>query len=242
MSLINPVIKDFILLIETLFKGAKVSGKSINLVDSNPNEAEAIENAIRSLDYQKALRLLKRLDHPNPIVYKTRRGTPLSAMYLAASVGQTQLVKTISNGLIDKNPKLEISGRTPLHVAAQREYLEMIEFISKCFFKENANPRDDKGITPLHLAATYGKLEALKILLSKNINKNPPSLIDGKTPLHFAAEQGNLDVVKELLKHVPDQVNDKSTTKKKPIDYAKDKNHGEVVDFLTSFDADVIDL
>ena len=211
-------------------------------METNPNQAEAIENAIRSLDYQKLLPLLQQLNHTNPLIYKTRRGTPLSALYLAASVGQLEMIEAMSIRLIDKNPKLEKSGRTPLHVASQRGYLKIMKFISKCLLKENLNPQDDTGITPLHLAATYGKLEAVKLLLSQNINKNPPSHTDGKTPLHMAAEQGYLDIVKEILKHVPDEVTDKSKTGKKPIDYARDKNHSDVVEYLNHFILFDVDL
>mgnify|MGYP001352560381 CR=1 FL=1 len=75
------------------------------------------------------------------------------------------MVEFIRDKLINKNPPLRITGRTPLHVAAQRGYLDVIECIFECLWKEDRNPRDDTGITPLHLAATFGQLEALKMFL-----------------------------------------------------------------------------
>ena len=51
------------------------------------------------------------------------------------------MVEFIRDKLINKNPPLRITGRTPLHVAAQRGYLDIIECIFECLWKEDRNPK-----------------------------------------------------------------------------------------------------
>ena len=58
------------------------------------------------------------------------------------------------------------------------------------------NPGTNCGWTPLHEAAKNGKIEAYKIILSLNIDKNPKISIVGDTILHIAARYGQLDVCK----------------------------------------------
>jgi hypothetical protein len=54
------------------------------------------------------------------------------------------------------------------------------------------------GATALHLAAYYGKVDALKILLSYGANINQTD-INGQTPLHIAIAQGNVPIIKLLI-------------------------------------------
>ena len=143
------------------------------------------------------------------------------------------MVEFIRDKLINKNPSLTISGRTPLHIAAQRGYLDIIECIFECLWKEDKNPTDDIGITPLHLAATFGQLEAFKIFVKESIDKNPASFVDKKTPLHFAAEYGMLDIVEYLADILPpNQLNGKSSSGEIASDYARKNGHNKVVSFL----------
>ena len=89
------------------------------------------------------------------------------------------------------------------------------------------------GITPLHLAATFGQLKALKMFLKESIDKNPASFLDKKTPFHFAAEYGMLDVVEYLADILPpNQLNAKSSSGESASDYARKNGHNKVVSFL----------
>jgi len=64
----------------------------------------------------------------------------------------------------------------------------------------NVNTRASAGITALHMAAWYGNVELVKLLLRNNASVNVKN-IDGETPLHGACkiEEGNPEVVRLLL-------------------------------------------
>ena len=55
------------------------------------------------------------------------------------------------------------------------------------------NPKNDKDITPLHLAAERGFVSICEYIIERFANQNIfPNDIRGRTPLHFAAQNGHL--------------------------------------------------
>ncbi|XP_066934970.1 uncharacterized protein [Clytia hemisphaerica] len=89
-------------------------------------------------------------------------------------------------------------GRTPLHLAAAVNYEEMVAFIIANGADITAKTEGEEQ-TPLHYAARYDSVEAMKVLIQAG------AMIDGvdflnRTPLHVAAETGSHEVVKFLMK------------------------------------------
>jgi len=60
------------------------------------------------------------------------------------------------------------------------------------------NSRDDKGLRPLHVAASKGQVDVASRLISDGADVNARD-DGGYTPLHFAAERGHVEVVSLLL-------------------------------------------
>src|SRR5208337_2904389 len=69
--------------------------------------------------------------------------------------------------------------------------------------KADVNARDNRGLTPLHLAADSGHKDVVEVLLANGAEVNPKA-DDGETPLNFAAGQNQKDVVDVLLAHKAD--------------------------------------
>ncbi|WP_349967748.1 ankyrin repeat domain-containing protein [Wolbachia endosymbiont of Armadillidium arcangelii] len=108
-------------------------------------------------------------------------------------------------GLVKRGSDLEMfffnyqdnSGSTLLHHAAFGNDPKLIKFLLN-ELKFNINIINEEGNTPLHVAARYGRLDAVKGLLSRRANIDARNNVNN-TPLHIAARYGQLDVVRELL-------------------------------------------
>jgi ankyrin repeat protein len=83
----------------------------------------------------------------------------------------------------------------------------------------------------LLIAADYGHVENVRLLLHRGANVNHQNLEENKSSLHLAAEKGHLDVVRLLLEHRADvnvQDNDENT----PLLSAAVGGHVDVVRVL----------
>ena len=90
--------------------------------------------------------------------------------------------------------------------------------------------RDQRGRTALHVAAAFGSLDTVKVLLE--LGADPTAGDDyGFNALHWAAQQGRMEVAKHLveqagLKPVPDRL------QRTPAALAKANGHAAVSDYL----------
>lgn len=80
------------------------------------------------------------------------------------------------------------------------------------------NGTDEKGNTPLHLAATNGALEVAKTLIARGANINAKAL-DGETPLHIVAYTANADIAELFIRSGAD-VNAKAKEDVTPLEVA----------------------
>jgi ankyrin repeat protein len=90
----------------------------------------------------------------------------------------------------------------------------------------DVNAKDEEGLTPLHLAASWGHKEVAELLIGKCADVNAKD-IDGWTPLHDAAATGHKEITELLIAEGAD-VNETDGSGETPLDYAK----GETADLL----------
>ena len=62
---------------------------------------------------------------------------------------------------------------------------------------------DKNGMTPVHMAAAFGRVEVLELLFARGGDTNPQD-DSGETPLHLAAGYAHRDAVEYLLAHGAD--------------------------------------
>jgi ankyrin repeat protein len=119
----------------------------------------------------------------------------------------------------DVNAKNE-KGETPLYYSARWwGCVGVIELLIRKGADINVRCNDDllidhklsitRGLTPLHVAAARGDVQAVKLLLENGGDVNSRTG-DGQTPLHLAAYAGRIDVVELLLEKGAD-VNARAT-------------------------------
>ncbi|XP_065084469.1 uncharacterized protein LOC135706743 [Ochlerotatus camptorhynchus] len=133
--------------------------------------------------------------------------------------GNVELVQFfIDRGL--NTSSRSIKGETPLHIATMNGHLNIVNLL----IANNADPNEmddnkwtalhyackngnveivqffiDRGATPLHIAAGYGHLNIVKLLIANNVDPN--EMDDYKwTALHYACRNGNVQLHFTLLR------------------------------------------
>ncbi|CAN8315182.1 unnamed protein product [Cochlearia groenlandica] len=151
--------------------------------------------------------LLERFTNPDTL--NRHKQTPLM---LAAMYGRISCVKKLAE--VGANILMfdSVNRRTCLHYAAYYGHFDCVQAILSAAqsspvavhwgYARFVNIRDDKGATPLHLAARQRRPECVNVLLdSGSLVCASTSLYGspGSTPLHLAARSGSIDCVRKLL-------------------------------------------
>ncbi len=104
-------------------------------------------------------------------------------------------------------------GWTSLHYAAQYNRIEEVSSIvsqPKSILWLSLDAKSHAGITPLHVAASHGHIEIVKLLLDAGASVNAKSSTNNlfnpnATPLQLASCYGHADVVQLLLERGADK-------------------------------------
>lgn len=94
------------------------------------------------------------------------------------------------------------------------------------------------GLTPLHVAAQYGRSSLLRILLDCGAQVNIQTYKDLYTPLHLGCFFQQIGIVKELVKCTNCDVNIKDSQGNTALFYACIKNDSRIIEILLKNDAD----
>ena len=92
------------------------------------------------------------------------------------------------------------------------------------------------GKTPLHFAAYNGHMDICQFLVERIADKNPKDGFDGSTPLHEAAKQGHLEICQLIMKNIKTNPSDiKTLYGLTPLDFAKMGSYDMVAEYFSSF-------
>ncbi|KAF5466021.1 hypothetical protein F2P56_015980 [Juglans regia] len=164
---------------------------------TNKEKDTALHEAVR-YNHLEAAKLLM-VEDPEFSYFDNAAGeTPL---YMAAERKLQSMVSEIINTC--KSPAYNGPlGRTALHAAACWEEPEVIKLIQK--IGGISKEADQKGWTPLHLAAHYNKNESTKLLLEYYRDVAYMKDTEGRTALHIAAHHGHHMVMEKIISSCPD--------------------------------------
>ena len=105
-------------------------------------------------------------------------------LYQAASRCRIEYVRWLLKAGADANTKRDYyNGKTPLHTAADKGCVDVVDLLIKA--NADVNARDDSGKTPLHYAALEGHVEVVRRLVAAGADINAEDA-KGNTPLHVA--------------------------------------------------------
>lgn len=124
-------------------------------------------------------------------------------------------------------------GITPLHIAAQKGYEFILNYLLKKGARRSTNVAENKhGMTPLIMAARMGHLNVVKILIRKGAKIDTKDR-DGDTALRYAVRMGRFGVVKYLVSKGAD-VNAQSANGCTPFTKAVIHGKASMVRYLLS--------
>lgn len=176
----------------------------------------AIQTAAYNKDYVESIILIKSLLSAGAST-RTVGGKWGTALHASVVVPMFEVARMLLEHDV-KKPHPEASdnlrevadsqGRLPLHIAAQSDYLEIINVVRPTGDDSDFERTDRQLRTPLHLAAATGAVAVIKTI--RDVFQNNTSGfyelqdIDGWTPLHWALRQRNLEAVELLAQNEAD--------------------------------------
>ena len=121
---------------------------------------------------------------------------------------------------------------TPNKTILEEELAKKLKKIHKCLEKAYSKKYSLEDC-PIHWAAYYGHVDAIKVLISLfNKNSNNPNEF-GMTPIHMAAINGHAAVIKLLIPNIEyDEEYYHKNRQRSPIYYAAMNGHINVIKIL----------
>jgi ankyrin repeat protein len=123
-----------------------------------------------------------------------RYATPLNA---ALAKGDLNVAQVLLECGVDVNSQGD-KGRSPLHLASLSGNCDTVQWLLAHQADINIAPTDEMHVTPLLLAAFYGRLEVCLLLVGHGAHIDAPGEASG-SPLQAASICGHLDIVLFLL-------------------------------------------
>lgn len=181
----------------------------ITLLIVTPAHATEITDAAKNGDKDTVKELLNKGVNVNE---KDEYGS--TALYYVASQGDKELVELLLANVADVN-MVNNEGDTPLYYAVKGDDTGEIDNIDvvRLLIDRGADVNAKHG-SILWIAARYGELEVIKLLLSHKADPN------AALALHAAALSGNLEIIQILLANGADPTL-KDNNDKTPLDIIK---------------------
>ncbi|XP_040375778.1 protein VAPYRIN-like [Oryza brachyantha] len=152
---------------------------------------------------------------PDALGARDREGR--TALHVAAAAGEAEAAAALVDMGADA-AATDARGRTPLDVAREKSYQEVVDILERWELvmtaarrgdlqslesllnkRTGVHGRDQYGLTALHLAAIKGHCDVIALLAGSGCMDIECEDVEGHRPLHLAVEGGSADAVELLL-------------------------------------------
>lgn len=155
----------------------------------------------------------------------------LPVLHIAARLGYHEIIENLL-GICNVN-SLDVEHYTPLHHAAGKGHLDIVQWLSNTG-KVIVDFEAKSKVTPLWLAASNGHEKIVSFLIEKKCNIEARDILSGKTVLCQAAENGHYAVVNILLSNKAN-IDSKDKNGWTALRWAAENRHREVVRLIAEY-------
>ncbi|XP_062015295.1 ankyrin repeat-containing protein At5g02620 [Rosa rugosa] len=145
----------------------------------------------RSLPRKKMTKQLTGKRDDTPLHSAARSGNMAVVKDILENTGEEELKELLA--------KQNSSAETPLYVASEYGYVDLVSEMIKYYDLATAGVKARNGFDALHIAAKQGDMDVLKILMDAHPELTMTVDLSNTTALHTAANQGHIEVVNFLL-------------------------------------------
>ncbi|XP_033631150.1 transient receptor potential cation channel subfamily A member 1-like [Asterias rubens] len=160
----------------------------------------------------------------------------LTPLHFAARYGCTQAVRALINHGANCDASTT-NGQRPIHLAARRGLADVIQVLMEAD-KGQVNVRNNDLITPLHMVALNGNVEALRLLITYGAKIDVKD-INNISPIMLSVSSGHLDMTETILKTASSQdlstndiLEDTDNEGNSLLHAAAKNGHAKLVEFL----------
>ncbi|PAN27766.1 hypothetical protein PAHAL_5G105500 [Panicum hallii] len=191
---------------------------------------------------------------PEALAARDREGR--TVLHAAAAAGEAEAVAVLVDMGADTSAA-DARGRTPMDVAREKGYQEVVDVLERWELvmtaarrgdlqsletllgkRAGVRGRDQYGLTALHLAAIKGHSDAVALLAGSGCMDIECEDVEGHRPLHLAVEGGHAEAV-ELLLDMGADVNARTRRGATPLQMAEAMGYEAIAQLLCGRGAEV---
>ena len=165
----------------------------------------------------------------------------ITIAHIAAAANLKDFLRMLFSKKADlATARTKINGQTPLHVAAEVGFTEMLDF----YTDDKLDVLDDQGNTVIHYAALYGQNTFIKEVMRRRMGTNLhlKANQDGRISLHLAAQKGHLETVQLLVNQYNSPYDETDHSGEIPMHIATRNGHDKVVLYFHEMNRNLVSL
>ncbi|XP_073135595.1 ankyrin repeat-containing protein ITN1-like [Henckelia pumila] len=228
-------------------KALVVSNSGKALVVSNSSKALVVSNSGKRMDQSGKKKYVKQVTgrHNDTELHLAAQKGDVAAVRQVLGEINEQMLKTLSGAEFDAEVaeirsavvnEVNELGETALFTAAEKGFASVVKELLPYTTSEGIRLKNRSGFDPLHIAASQGHHDIVKMLLHHDPELSKTVAQSNATPLISAATKGHLAVVNELLSKDSSLLEISRSNGKNALHLAARQGHVDVVQALLEKD------